>query len=578
MRRLPNSRLLVLAFAIATPSVSEAQPRYMDPHPPARIALVIGDSSYEHIARLPSANVDAELMTTKLKALSFAVMTVPGIRSLADFWGSVLPSFVEKVAAGDIVFVYFSGHGFSYKSHNWLAPLNLRDQVAEEDVVDAAVSVENIGSAIAKKHPGILTFVIDACRVIRDAAMMKDFAVIDSAGVNRIGKGMVEDGQFLKGIDNLVGYASDMGTTATGNSASGKASAFTEVFVTHMDAGGLEFPLMFRDVAGEVSLATPDTQTPHLQQSLRTVFYVNPTEENRSFDRSLWTQMTQASNKRRAIAQFAVGRALSDYAWAARKWLEDYPESKDADRFTFVSPEAIERAWDSTAKAITVQPIRVGLAFDRNIDRVLDEDVHALSNLKLGLKGQTSAASKRQADVSALQAHKTAFTTKDFAGRRAPSTSAEIKVHVSPSTKVSIVDVLSNDDQWLAVNIPGLDSLVYLRISDVLEVVPVKQLGTAQRELLVPALDKIKGALDTLALMGEIERLKKARKDIKWVSMTTGVPADSADAIVKQLLLVQGENTLKNSGIITGLSITSVQGNKEVAQNGVRFRFFGWDP
>ena len=60
---------------------------YLFEREPARLALVVGNSDYEHLGSLHSAKLDAREMSTRLKRLGFAVTLVTRLASVRAFRG-----------------------------------------------------------------------------------------------------------------------------------------------------------------------------------------------------------------------------------------------------------------------------------------------------------------------------------------------------------------------------------------------------------------------------------------------------------------------------------------------------------
>ena len=112
-----------------------------------RIALVIGNSSYESIATLDNPDDDAALMARTLKAAGFEVtLLLDGTqsemkRALVEF-GRDLRS--EGAEAG---LFYYAGHGVQVRGENYLIPVNA--VIQDEDEVDIeAIDVNSFLGAL----------------------------------------------------------------------------------------------------------------------------------------------------------------------------------------------------------------------------------------------------------------------------------------------------------------------------------------------------------------------------------------------------------------------------------------------
>jgi hypothetical protein len=127
----------------------------------ARVALVIGNDAYTHVARLSNAGNDARLMAAALKDAGFDV--VGGVRLNLDrkaMW-KALDEFQIRIAKGDEVVFYYAGHGVQIEANSLLLPIDIEaendDQVARDGINIVAVQDE-------VKNARFALMVIDACR------------------------------------------------------------------------------------------------------------------------------------------------------------------------------------------------------------------------------------------------------------------------------------------------------------------------------------------------------------------------------------------------------------------------------
>ena len=105
------------------------------------VALVIGQSKYEHIAPLANPANDAREMVKMLTDLGFDARSVSD-RDAAKLKRD-LERFVEDAEGADVAFLYYSGHGIESGGENCLVP------------VDADVSsLDNAGEALVPLSDG----------------------------------------------------------------------------------------------------------------------------------------------------------------------------------------------------------------------------------------------------------------------------------------------------------------------------------------------------------------------------------------------------------------------------------------
>src|SRR3984885_1136083 len=100
-----------------------------------RLALVIGNDSYQHAEVLRNARADARAVAASLQSLGFTV-TLKQDLTLQQM-KVALRAFKASVAGGDEVVFYFSGHGVQFGGTNYLIPVDLVPENEEQGADDA---------------------------------------------------------------------------------------------------------------------------------------------------------------------------------------------------------------------------------------------------------------------------------------------------------------------------------------------------------------------------------------------------------------------------------------------------------
>lgn len=330
----------LLLSVCATAGDARAQD-YLFEHEPARLALVVGNPDYKYLAPLHSAKLDAEQMAAKLKALGFIVTWVPELPSVRDFEDSIMPAFRKNIQRGDVVVFYFSGHGFAYGPHNYIAPADLPLVVTDQAVADNAIAVEGLEDYFARRSPGLILMLIDACRTIGG------FVIRDANSQNLVAKGVAEHTQSTEGVNTVEGYAARAGSAALGSNSDSTLSPFTNSLAAHIERKGAEFAAMFKDVAADVLLATHQMQNPGIVNWSASDLYLNPTDDIRAQEKEAWLAAL-SGNSWEDVLRYSYRHAVSRYAAAARQWLEDNP-----------AKEQVVAAWgDSLAPAGMTRSLR----------------------------------------------------------------------------------------------------------------------------------------------------------------------------------------------------------------------------
>ena len=106
--------LLIAAAVLAIPQYADAQ---------SRVALVIGNGTYQKVPALPNPLHDARDVSDALKRLGFTVNTVTD----ADFdtFRRSLLEFGRRALKADMAIFYYAGHGVEINGDNWLLPIDV---------------------------------------------------------------------------------------------------------------------------------------------------------------------------------------------------------------------------------------------------------------------------------------------------------------------------------------------------------------------------------------------------------------------------------------------------------------------
>ncbi|CAF1464884.1 unnamed protein product [Rotaria sp. Silwood1] len=83
--------------------------------PRVKLAIVIGISNYDHEKQLENAENDATDMSTILKKIGFVVSKPKPEDLTCKRMEHVLNDFKYSIKPGDIVVLYFAGHGLQWE-------------------------------------------------------------------------------------------------------------------------------------------------------------------------------------------------------------------------------------------------------------------------------------------------------------------------------------------------------------------------------------------------------------------------------------------------------------------------------
>jgi hypothetical protein len=126
-----------------------------------RLALVIGNDSYQHVTPLHNARADARALKTALKNVGFDVTLQEDV-DLQQL-KTALRTFKGKIAGGDVAVFYFSGHGVQFEGTNYLIPTDLVAQSADQ-VMDDSVPLQRVLDDMKEMKARFALAIVDACR------------------------------------------------------------------------------------------------------------------------------------------------------------------------------------------------------------------------------------------------------------------------------------------------------------------------------------------------------------------------------------------------------------------------------
>lgn len=242
------------------------------------VALVVGQSKYEHIAALPNPANDARDMAKMLTDLGFDARSVTD-RDAGKLRRD-LERFAEDAEGADVAFIYYSGHGIEAGGENYLVPVDA-DVSSLKDAGQALVPISAVMEELKKTVP-VTIMLLDACRTNpfpADALVRR----APTASAEPIGAGGLEPVRGAKALGNapaddaslgtVVGFAAEPGRPAL-DGAAGENSPYAAALLRHLAAmKGTEFGSVMRMVTEEVYLDTKARQRPWVNESLRRLLY-----------------------------------------------------------------------------------------------------------------------------------------------------------------------------------------------------------------------------------------------------------------------------------------------------------------
>lgn len=352
-----------------------------------RVALVIGNATYENAGELANPLNDASDMAKKLETLGFEVVKGTDL----DFTGMrrTVRDFVNSLKDADIALFYYAGHGLQVRGRNYLVPVDAQLR-SENDIDFEAMPISLVMSAMERLSRTSLIF-LDACR---NNPLARNLARSMGTRSTSVGNGLARVGS---GVGTLVSFSTQPGNVAL--DGEGRNSPFTGALVEHLGHPGEDISQNLVRVRVDVLQATGGQQIPWENSSLTGKVILKQERVSKSteapdlqIELAYWNSIKDATNEgyfESYLSQYPNGK----FAAIARLKLEDLKQSSVTAEKRAETPQAEEETQtkDIQVSALTPpsDPIQEqGLAEPGN-DRALVRSLQSELN-RLGCKAGTA--------------------------------------------------------------------------------------------------------------------------------------------------------------------------------------------
>ena len=221
-----------------------------------RVALVIGNSAYKYVNKLPNPANDAAAVAAMLKSVGFDVIESKTNLTITQM-KKAIRDFTEQTRGADIGVIYYAGHGIEVDGTNYMIPVDA-ELARDIDIEDEAVSLDRIVKVLEPARR-LRLVILDACRDNPFSRTMQR-----TVGTRSIGRGLAKI--EVQTSDTLIAFAAKAGSTAT--DGDGTNSPFTTALTKNLATPGLDLRLAFGQVRDDVLRATANRQEPFVYGSL----------------------------------------------------------------------------------------------------------------------------------------------------------------------------------------------------------------------------------------------------------------------------------------------------------------------
>ncbi len=149
-----KKQILLFVFILLASSIFAQQNQ-------KRVALVIGNASYQHGGSLKNPVNDANLMASTLENLGFEVTKITNANLKEMQQASI--KFTSEIKNYDVALFYYAGHGVQVNGVNYLVPTDA-NMDTELSTKYEALDISDINYAFSQNNSRMNIMILDACR------------------------------------------------------------------------------------------------------------------------------------------------------------------------------------------------------------------------------------------------------------------------------------------------------------------------------------------------------------------------------------------------------------------------------
>ncbi len=299
-----------------------------------RVALVIGNSAYQHTTALANPRNDAGDITAILAKLGFEVVSGTDLDKAA--MDRTVRAFADKLGGAALGVFFYAGHGLQVDGHNYLVPIDAKlDSV---NGLDFEMLRLDLVQRIMERATRANVLFVDACRDNPLARNLARALGTRSAGIGR-GLAPAESGE-----GTLISFSTQPGNVAL--DGTGRNSPFAAALVKHITTPGEDLSTVLINVRNEVMGATNRRQVPWDHSALTARLYLGapplerpagPSYEQQA-ELAMWATVKDSTNP--AVVQTYVDQYPSGSFAALARVLIDKLNRESIDTMAAAAREA----------------------------------------------------------------------------------------------------------------------------------------------------------------------------------------------------------------------------------------------
>jgi formylglycine-generating enzyme required for sulfatase activity len=253
-----------------------------------RVALVIGNSAYQHTPKLTNPKNDATDMVAVLERHGFQVLEGFDLDKAA--FDRKVRDFATALSSAQVGVFFYAGHGLQVSGHNYLVPIDA--QLSTASALDfEMVRLDLVHRTMEREAQTNILF-LDACR---DNPLARNLARAMGTRSTDIGRGLAH---VESGVGTLISFSTQPGAVAL--DGSGRNSPFAGALVKQLSSTNNDLSAILIDVRNDVMRETQRKQVPWEHSALTGRFYFSsppPAQPQQSEAERAWRWVKDSTNQ-----------------------------------------------------------------------------------------------------------------------------------------------------------------------------------------------------------------------------------------------------------------------------------------
>jgi Caspase domain len=257
MVRVVIALLFLLMLFLLMPSIAHAQ---------KRVALVVGNSAYQHTGKLTNPRNDATDVAAVFKKHGFQVLEGFDLDKAA--LDRKIRDFATALSGAEAGVFFYAGHGLQVGGQNYLVPVDA--QLATGAALDfETVRLDLVHRTMEREATTNILF-LDACR---DNPLSRNLARAMGTRSADIGHGLAA---VESGVGTLISFSTQPGNVAL--DGAGRNSPFASALVKHLSSSSDDLSAILISVRNDVMKDTQRKQVPWEHSALTGRFFFGGTQ------------------------------------------------------------------------------------------------------------------------------------------------------------------------------------------------------------------------------------------------------------------------------------------------------------